>query len=83
MNVGRIAARSSLIWRVPRENTVSQPISMVHHSSSRPSTCASGRNRYCTSSDTIFIARIALQTPATRLSCVSTTPLGMPVVPDV
>ena len=32
---------------------------------------------------TICIERIALHMPAVRFSCVSTTPLGTPVVPDV
>jgi hypothetical protein len=71
------------MFAVPRENAVSHPIWIVTHSSSRPSTCANGRNRYCKSATAIPIARIALTTPATMLSCVSTTPLGTPVVPDV
>ena len=83
MNVGRIATRSSLIIAVPRENAVSQPIWIVHHSSSRPSTWASGRNRYCTSIVYDLHRADRAEMPAVRFSCVSTTPLGTPVVPDV
>jgi hypothetical protein len=55
-------------------------IVLVRNASARH---ASVRNRYWWSSSETCIERIALETPAIKLSCVSTTPLGFPVVPDV
>ena len=83
MKVGRTASRSSRMSAVPRESVVANPTSNPAHTVWRARMCASGRNRYCVSAAPRCMARTALQMEEVRFSCVSTTPLGVPVVPEV
>ena len=83
MKVGRTSVRSYLIRARLSAKATSEPTMMGAHSTSRPSTCASGRNRYCRSVGRRSKARTALSHEATRFAWVSTTPLGCPVVPEV
>jgi len=83
MKVGRTSTRLSLILAIPSENQVAQPARIGAQAISRPSTWASGTNRYCISVARMSMARTALHTPAVKLRWVSTTPLGVPVVPEV
>lgn len=83
MYVGCTTGRFSMILSTRPSTAVTCPTSICPEVSTLPKTCASGSQRYCTSSVlTRPVAAIAFAM-YDQLSCGRRTPLGRPVVPEV